>query len=538
MNDLKWRKKIQDLPGWLKVGAVAMVIIIAGLIWAVFSIYNNRKETELKHWTNLQLVVIREVARNSEAWYNLRVTKQKTDPLTVEKEIFDNFVTKIEVPGISDVWISYPDDVYLNRESPYFNGSIGKSLEDFFRLRAAAGGSHTDQVLAGTRAGSEGTDWYIVDPQIGKEIVSWTPAHLGGKTVTIGVSAPESKIFATSGVEEEFKRNLIFAAIMSSLLCVVCFLLWREEERIQIHASQLEKTIQEKTRELEYTNARYKTLVEQITAATYVDANDLECTPIFMSPQMEKFFGYNQQDWKDHPNLWMEMIHPDDRDRVMAEHIRTFETGDPFNMDYRVYTKAGRLMWVHDESVLAEDPKGMKTWHGVMFDISERKAMEEELRYLGHHDSLTGLYSRAFMETELNRLQNSREYPVSIIMSDLDKLKDVNDKFGHAVGDELLRRAASVIRSAFRSEDIIARMGGDEFAVILPSTDVKAAQAAIDRIHKAISRESRAGIDPKLKISLGSATAQQNESLEQALKRADRNMYTHKQANSFQKGEG
>ena len=517
------------MPGWLKACAVALVVIVLGLTWGVFSIHNHRREQVLENWREMQKVIIREAARNSEAWFRLRVQSQGADPESVKEEIFTNFVSSIAIPGMGEVWMACLDDVHIHRDVPYQNGAVGITLEEFFRERETTGGSHTDQVLNGMRKGISGNDWYIVDPQTGKEMVSWTPVWLGGEVGAIGLTAPESEVLAAAGVEEEFKRNFFLVTILSTLLFVVFFLLWREEDRVRSHAANLEVTIQEKTRELEYTNARYKTLVEQITAVTYVDANDLECTPIYMSPQMEKLFGYSQQDWRTNPTLWPDIIHPGDRDRVVAEHIRTFESGDPFCMDYRVYTKSGKLIWIHDESVLALDQKGEKTWQGVMYDISDRKAMEEELRYLGHHDSLTGLYSRAFMETELQRLQKSREFPVSIIMSDLDKLKTVNDKYGHAVGDEMLRRAASVIRSAFRAEDIIARMGGDEFAVVLPSTDAKAALKAIERIQKAAARETRAGIGPKLRISLGSATAEQNESLEQVVRKADRDMYHHKQ---------
>ena len=522
-----WRY-YKDSPGWLKASALALVIIITGLIWGVFSIHNQRRAQVIKTVRNMQILLIREGARNAEAWYKLKVANQQTDPDQIMREIYTNFVANNHISGMSEAWIATPNDFFLHRDSPPQDGSQAMTIADFFAIRKGQGGSHTENVLASLKQGLQGSDWYIADPVAGKEIVSWVPVSLGDEGAFIGLAALESKMLADAGVEEEFKRNFILVIIFSSLLCVVFYLLQREQGHSKAYATRLEKTILEKTRELEITNARYKTLVEQITAVTYVDANDLECTPLYMSPQMETLFGYSDQEWKTIPNLWQDMIHPDDRERVLAEHERTYHTGEPFNTDYRVYTKCGKVIWIHDESVLAVDPSGVKTWQGVMYDITDRKVMEDELRYLGHHDSLTGLYSRAFMETEMERLQKSRDFPVSIIMSDVDKLKAVNDKYGHAVGDEMLRRAASVIRSAFRAEDIIARVGGDEFAVVLPSTDAKAAQQAIVRIQKAVAKEAKAAIGPKLKISLGCATGSQNESLEQVQRRADRNMYQQK----------
>lgn len=105
-------------------------------------------------------------------------------------------------------------------------------------------------------------------------------------------------------------------------------------------------------------------------------------------------------------------------------------------------------------------------------DITERKQMEEDLLRLSTHDILTGLYNRNFYEVELERLQISRLYPISIVIADMDDLKSVNDHFGHSAGDILLQRVANYLHQAFRAEDIIARIGGDEFAVLLQFGDL------------------------------------------------------------------
>lgn len=164
-------------------------------------------------------------------------------------------------------------------------------------------------------------------------------------------------------------------------------------------------------------------------------------------------------------------------------------------------------------------------------DIGERKKMEEELRRWSTRDALTGLYNRAFFEEELRRLEKSRSFPISLILCDLDGLKIVNDMLGHEQGDELLRRAAKVITSCVRGSDVVARVGGDEFAIILPQTGRKTAEEVARRIIEAAERETARHPDLPLSISVGTATAENtSHSLREIYKEADDAMYMNKLA--------
>ena len=127
----------------------------------------------------------------------------------------------------------------------------------------------------------------------------------------------------------------------------------------------------------------------------------------------------------------------------------------------------------------------------------------------------------------MGRLDAPRNLPISIVLGDVSGLKLVNDSFGHAVGDDLLIKAGEMIKRACREDDILARIGGDEFAVILPKTDAEAAAGMIDRIKRSISGTSMANID--LSISFGSDTKEvESQAIEEILVNAENHMYRHK----------
>ena len=136
----------------------------------------------------------------------------------------------------------------------------------------------------------------------------------------------------------------------------------------------------------------------------------------------------------------------------------------------------------------------------VVRNITERKQAEDRLRYLGFHDMMTGLYNRSFFEEELKRLDAKRQLPLSIIIGDIDGLKLVNDTLGHRKGDQLIVKVAGIIKKACRTEDIVCRWGGDEFAILLPKTDTETAEQICDRIRKTCEK-AKGDPDPRERLS-------------------------------------
>lgn len=195
------------------------------------------------------------------------------------------------------------------------------------------------------------------------------------------------------------------------------------------------------------------------------------------------------------------------------------------------YTLDGRELHVLLQfSVLPGHEKDWSLVQVALTDITARKAAEAYLEFLGKHDALTKLYNRSFYIDEMSRLQRNAPYPVTIIMADLNGLKETNDRLGHAAGDELLRRVGEVLGKIVEKPAHAARIGGDEFAIILPGADERDAETMIDSVHRLVDINNQFYSNLPLTLSMGAATGRPGERLDDVARRADALMYEAKRA--------
>ena len=193
------------------------------------------------------------------------------------------------------------------------------------------------------------------------------------------------------------------------------------------------------------------------------------------------------------------------------------------------YALSGEVVNVHLHWTLMPGHEKDFDWVLVALqDITARKKAEEYLHYLGTHDVMTGLYNRAFFDESLKRLELERRDPISFIIIDLNGLKAANDSLGHYAGDQLIRRTAEVLRAGIEAGYFSARIGGDEFVIVMPDANEQAANEMMDRIESLAVMNNKFYSEPELSLALGAATSEASHSLQKVISLADDAMYRNK----------
>ena len=286
-------------------------------------------------------------------------------------------------------------------------------------------------------------------------------------------------------------------------------------------------------RALRESEARYRLMAENST--DIISRTTTSGVILYASDASRRLLGYDPAELVGKPIY--EFMHPDDREETRHLSFLINET-TPTTYTYRLIKKSGAAMWFETTSRAVRNPstKEVDEFISVSRDITERKIVEEQIEHQAYHDALTGLPNRRLFRDRLTiALAHARrmDTPLAVVFLDLDRFKDVNDSLGHSFGDELLKAIAIRLKTALRQEDSIARMGGDEFTILIANlkTSNDAAKIA-QKILEVVAQPLRIeGTEVFITTSVGIALfPNDGDTAEALLKNADHAMYRAKEA--------
>ncbi|MCK4422101.1 PAS domain S-box protein [candidate division WOR-3 bacterium] len=285
--------------------------------------------------------------------------------------------------------------------------------------------------------------------------------------------------------------------------------------------------------ELRESEKKYRELANLLPQSVF--EMDREGNYTFANRYALESFGYSQEDLKKGLNA-LQLFIPEDRERV-KQNIRKKLSGEEFkDHEYTALRKDGITFPVIIYTVPIIRKKKPVGLRGIAVDITERKKTEEELEAISLKDDLTGLYNRRgfflFAEHHM-RIANRTNRKFSLVIADLDELKQINDTFGHREGDLALIETVKVLKETFRESDVIARIGGDEFAIIVVEVSQDADEILTTRLQENLqTTDSKANRRYKLSISIGIACYEPRcpRSIDELMNQADRLMYKQKRS--------
>lgn len=231
---------------------------------------------------------------------------------------------------------------------------------------------------------------------------------------------------------------------------------------------------------------------------------DIDTNRLYWSDAIYGMFGYRVGEVTPSYELFCQSVHPDDREQVRSGELRCIETGENHDEEYRVIWPDGSVHWLRETGNIVKDDHGIAVkMMGVVRDITEEKAWARQMHRLAHHDALTGLPNRLVFEEQLDRaLERARRAGtrIALVFIDLNGFKAINDRLGHAAGDQVLQHMARRLREALRGSDSVARLGGDEFVAILESLSLE--RSPHDEA-RAVAGKLLAALTPPVRLEQG-----------------------------------
>lgn len=317
---------------------------------------------------------------------------------------------------------------------------------------------------------------------------------------------------------------LLIYPFASLLMSIVLFNIFKNNQtRLELEESEA------KYRELYYEHQNKQTLLKTLinSVPDLIFYKDVNSVYVGCNSAFEKFAGIEEKELIGLTDL-------DVFDKEMADFFieRDKETlkqnKSGINEEIVTYPNGTKVVLETLKTVYSNPDGTILGIIGISRDITERKKREEENRYLTYHDILTGLYNRTYFEEQRRLLDTQQHMPLSVIVGDINGLKLINDALGHDEGDKLLVEVAKILSLCCREEDIVCRIGGDEFCILLPRTDTKSAQLIMDRIKKKCQDYTNKSIKETYyaSISMGHSTKlKRQEPFEKVFRIAEELMY-------------
>lgn len=251
---------------------------------------------------------------------------------------------------------------------------------------------------------------------------------------------------------------------------------------------------------------------------------DLTGCILSANPSALRLLGYEEDDLVGQP---VEVLVPEDRRARHLEHRHGFG----LNSQSRLMRGATELVTLRRDGTQVPVEISLTPVEGlgvlaIMRDMTPWRELEAQLRELSFRDGLTGLYNRLYLQEEMDRLERGRYRPIGVLVADVDGLKEVNDSQGHAEGDALIVRVGELLARVLRVEDIVARVGGDEFVALVPGADEAAMEMILERIRRERAACWAAG--ERVSVSVGGASASAGDLLSDTMREADARMYAEK----------
>ena len=268
---------------------------------------------------------------------------------------------------------------------------------------------------------------------------------------------------------------------------------------------------------------------------TSIFESNLKTRKIEITPEILLRIGYDEKEISTTLESLRKLIHPDDLERSKESLKDTIsKNGDEYHVEYRIRTKSGNWVWLSEDGKIMEwdvNREPVKVL-GLIKLIDKRKRMEEQLRRYATYDELTGAYNRRIAMTILEekmKIAKRKKEPLSICFIDVNDLKLVNDTFGHQAGDDLLKTLTNTVKENTRESDVICRMGGDEFLIILPECSVENADSIWQKVKKTLDKMNSSDKKMyKIIVSHGCVQYDYQFSSDEFISEADKKMYLEK----------